>query len=918
MKNISLLLALALYLPAQAQFVKNEWGGLILSADTDPGSSSTPRLYDMEVDASGNTIIVGQFLGIIDFDPSANEQIDTSVGGGSSFIAKYDGTGGLLWVRIIPKPVANSSVIWSVTTDAAGGIYVAGNPGGVIDIDPGTGVTLTPPNANNFMAKFNADGDFVWGSGFQSTSQFEVSHLFINHLGQLVRMGGVQSAGSNTALYSIVTYDPSTGASINTYPINAVGQASNQDNNYKEFSGVQDNGNNLVIKGTFNGSMDMDVLAGVSTLSAVVPGPSNYYNAFVAKYNASMGLQWAFTLHSANQGFQAMYPINIKGLVTDPSGNIYIGGVLTDTIDFDPGAGEYFVYPSTGSSGNTQRGFVAKYAPDGSLIWANPIDINDIGSAGNRSFLYDLAISPDGQRIYFVADIVDRPKLLNMEENPILMPYVSTIGEEQTHFICVLGSMDDDGNVTQANTVITRGGFLTVSKNHLRTLSDGSIHAAFEQLGVTSNADPYYFGACQNNPYAYDGLNRDAIGIARYVPCTNVPVITSQPLSTQGCLGLPLTVEVEVSGATCTKKHWFKRSSNDDQWLTPVQSEELFFAAFGAEHVGEYIVTVEGECGSVTSNPFTIGGPVQPVNVSTSSIDLTACEGNDQPLNFDAVGVSGDAPLSYQWKTATTVVGSTEAVTLSNLAPADAGTYYGIVSNFCNSDTLVVQLAVTPLPDATPNTLTAEFCASESAALSGPGNGNASYTWLDGSQNGIASGNDFFVSTGGTYYLQAQQDGCTAVSAAITVTENALPTQPTVTQSGADLVSSYATGNQWYYEGSIINGATAQTYTPTANGNYTVVHTDANTCAATSQPYNMLAVGIGTATAEGISVSPNPSSGVFVVSGTGVAQCTVHDALGREVLRTASRTIDLSTAPAGVYMLHVQGNASQRLRVVKQ
>jgi hypothetical protein len=256
------------------------------------------------------------------------------------------------------------------------------------------------------------------------------------------------------------------------------------------------------------------------------------------------------------------------------------------------------------------------------------------------------------------------------------------------------------------------------------------------------------------------------------------------------------------------------------------------------------------------------------------------------------------------------VVGSTEAVTLSNLAPADAGTYYGIVSNLCNSDTLVVQLAVTPLPDATPNTLTAEFCAGESATLSGPGDGNASYTWLDGSQNGIASGNDFFVSTGGTYYLQAQQSGCTAISAAITVTENALPAQPTVTQSGADLVSSYATGNQWYYEGGIINGATGQSHTPTQNGNYTVVHTDGNGCAATSDPYNMLAVGISQPSTLEMSIAPNPSAGIFHVVTTGTVRLLVTDAVGRNVMETTATapfTIDLSNEPSGMYLLQAVG-----------
>ncbi len=48
-------------------------------------------------------------------------------------------------------------------------------------------------------------------------------------------------------------------------------------------------------------------------------------------------------------------------------------------------------------------------------------------------------------------------------------------------------------------------------------------------------------------------------------------------------------------------------------------------------------------------------------------------------------------------------------------------------------------------------------------------------------------------------------------------------TTPTISASGTTLTSSSAMGNQWYLNGNIITGATAQIYTATQNGNYTVI-----------------------------------------------------------------------------------------------
>ncbi|WP_159688912.1 Ig-like domain-containing protein [Flavobacterium sp. 9R] len=87
--------------------------------------------------------------------------------------------------------------------------------------------------------------------------------------------------------------------------------------------------------------------------------------------------------------------------------------------------------------------------------------------------------------------------------------------------------------------------------------------------------------------------------------------------------------------------------------------------------------------------------------------------------------------------------------------------------------------------------------------------------------------------------------GCSSLNATGTITVTALPTKPTISASGPTafcapgsvlLTSSAASGNQWYKDSTAISGATAQTYSATDTGAYTVVTTSTNCDSETSDP----------------------------------------------------------------------------------
>jgi len=166
------------------------------------------------------------------------------------------------------------------------------------------------------------------------------------------------------------------------------------------------------------------------------------------------------------------------------------------------------------------------------------------------------------------------------------------------------------------------------------------------------------------------------------------------------------------------------------------------------------------------------------------------------------------------------------------------------------------------------------------------------------------------------YDIGLKLTNCSSGRVPIVATTN--PT-PTVTLNGNVLTSSIATGNQWYLNDVLIDGATGQTYTATATGVYTTKVTTGS-CTITSNAINFTATPVTNVDPEeiGMKVSPNPSPGgqftlqlvtrtrsnldISLVSTTGqqVYRSQIPDFTG-----TLSKLITPGKLAAGVYYLQV-------------
>lgn len=143
---------------------------------------------------------------------------------------------------------------------------------------------------------------------------------------------------------------------------------------------------------------------------------------------------------------------------------------------------------------------------------------------------------------------------------------------------------------------------------------------------------------------------------------------------------------------------------------------------------------------------------------------------------------------------------------------------------------------------------------------------------------------------------------------------NAAPSQPTISLSGTDLVSTTGTTYQWYMNGNLISGAVSQTYSPLQAGIYVVRTTDANGCVnvySGGYPFGITTgVTTGNFASSNVAVFPNPTNGVIEISIAGESLnglvISVYDNSGRLIKSVYNENrIDLSEFPVGLYFLNI-------------
>ncbi len=348
---------------------------------------STP--LGVELDASGNVYVAGNFWGTVDFDGGGGTQALVSSGtydgspAANLFLAKYDADGNLVRVATT-GPSTAYEVVNGFDINADGEAWIAGNFRGSVDFDPGAAEaarvsegTLTA-NDDFFLARYGADGSLQWvvtpvdstrSEGLTSVAvdPLDNAHVVGRFNGTLVLDAGTTLTFDNAVEQAnfIAKYD---GAG-------SLAWAYGTDERVYFYSVATDDSGNTFVTGVFKGTVDFGFGPGSETLE----NGSGQYNLFVARYDADGSLAWV-TGTGPSVGSQDAYDVTVDG-----AGNVLITGRVDGSVDFDPSTPGV----ATVEGVNGASMFVAKYDAAGQFQWVTTPQTNQVGDIGQ-------AVTTDG------------------------------------------------------------------------------------------------------------------------------------------------------------------------------------------------------------------------------------------------------------------------------------------------------------------------------------------------------------------------------------------------------------------------------------------------------------------------------------------------------------------------------------------
>jgi len=366
------------------------------------------------------------------------------------------------------------------------------------------------------------------------------------------------------------------------------------------------------------------------------------------------------------------------------------------------------------------------------------------------------------------------------------------------------------------------------------------------------------------------------------------------------------------------------------------------WVASGAQWVKVNYMNPSG-CSPVNPTQLNITVNALPGSAGTITGTATVC-GGANGVAYSVAAVTGAA--SYVWTLpagATIATGaSTNAITVNFAGNASSGNITVYANNVCGngSSSPAFGVSVTPLP-GTAGTITgtASVCVGATGvAYSIPAvTGASSYIWtvpLGAAISGGLNTNNITVDfptgavSGNITVYATNSCGNGTVSPNFAVTVNAIPATPVVTNTGDTLHSSAPTGNQWYFEGTLIVGATAQKYVATQDGLYWTIVTVNGCSSAESNHKQIITTGIDTHSSSSINVYPVPNDGRFnvtitnasaeiytihVYNGLGIA---IYEEAKVEVNGTLQKVIDLRPVANGVYTVIFENGQSQVVKKV--
>lgn len=309
------------------------------------GSSSNDKGLDIKIDNQGNILVLGWHGGNSFFGTT---QLNTA-DGANSFIAKYDNTGQLIWVKKLGGYARSFSI------DGANNIFIAASYAGNVIVES-TSITSTG-NDDIWFGKFNSNGNLSWirniygSNGDETPISIAISHdnkiLLNGRINGVCNFegGGVisNSGGSSNEDMFLVKYDTS-----GTFEWSRQFSASISEDNASNSLTINSSGE-IIITGIFSGNLNIGSLLISATAST---------DAFIAKLSSDASTTiWLNQIGTPSAD-------GALSVGVDNSKNVFITGFYGDSLTINE-----VLIPKPSTSG----AYIAKYNNNGDFQWIKPV-----------------------------------------------------------------------------------------------------------------------------------------------------------------------------------------------------------------------------------------------------------------------------------------------------------------------------------------------------------------------------------------------------------------------------------------------------------------------------------------------------------------------------------------------------------------
>ncbi len=319
------------------------------------GGPQSEQNINLVLDRTGNIIIGGTTRSKSGVSTTGAFRDENLASEATAFIAKFTNDGDLLWSTYFGGEKHAS--ITGVATDGNNNIYIAGSTESTSDIATSNAFQESPNNS--FIAKFNSDGDRLWGTYFGQN-------------GELTTIKSIDAKNDGTIAIA--------GSTIGRNGISTAGAHQEQLAGSDDGFIVLFDSDGRRLWGTFYGGLLMDdiqsvkfvpggdILVSGSTASSegiATPGAfreaiTGVIDAFFAKFNASGELVFGTYFGGTNSTNESA-----TGITAGANGDILVTGLTQSSLGISTPGSHQEIH-----GGNFDK-FIARFTPSGERIWSS-------------------------------------------------------------------------------------------------------------------------------------------------------------------------------------------------------------------------------------------------------------------------------------------------------------------------------------------------------------------------------------------------------------------------------------------------------------------------------------------------------------------------------------------------------------------